>query len=95
MAKPVILACPKDVWTKVNPLGGINNGVLYIKDTRANYFQTYRNTGGAAPTDDLPTKNLEGITLKPNGALIQSVDLIDVYIFCTREDGELRVDLPD
>ena len=95
MAKPVILACPKDVWTLVNPLAGINQGVLYIKKTNANYFQTYRPTGDAAPTDDLPTKNLEGIRLKTGGNLVQDVDLIDVYIYCTREDGELRVDLPD
>lgn len=95
MAKPVILACPQDVWTKVNPLGGINNGVLYIKDTKADYFQTYRNTGGGAPANDLATLNLEGQRLESNGALIQSIDSIDVYVYCTKAAGKLRVDLPD
>lgn len=81
---PVIIATPKDVWTKVAT--AVTAGRVWIKNTRPNYLQTYRVTGGGAPTDLSEAVDLT------DGALISSVDPIDVYVYSEGDDGSVRLD---
>lgn len=88
MADPALIAVPADAWLKVAT--NVLTGQIHIKKTTpSNYFSTYRDTGGAAPT-----LQDEGI-LMPWGktAQIESSGGIDVYIFCAGAAGRVRVDL--
>ena len=86
MANPVIVACPKDVWTVV----AVNQtaGIIHILKTDPDvYYQTYRLTGGGAPTtfpEAVPF--VESLQISASAA-------IDVYISTKGEDGSVRVDL--
>jgi len=93
MADPVFIDCPVDVWTKVAT--AVTTGTIWVKKTNADYFQTIRNTGEAAPANNQATFNNEAIRIDKDGQPIGSVDDIDVYIFCTKIEGRARVDLPD
>ena len=87
MADPVPTACPVDTWTKVAT--NQTSGMVYILKKTALYFFTYRDTGGDAPTD-----LSEAVSMQMPGAKISAPAGIDVYIYCKREAGEVRVDLP-
>ena len=86
MPNPVIVPCPKKAWTKIAT--DVVAGNIHLIDTRATYLQTYRETGDAAPT--LVT---EGVAISPPGVPISAVSGIDVYIWCERAAGSVRVDL--
>ena len=85
MADPVIKACPEGVWTIVAP--SVLNGIIHVLKTGVLYVQTYRDTGGAAPSDaseEVPF----------NSELqIASSAAIDVYVKSKGGDGSVRVDL--
>lgn len=86
MADPVIVPCPVNAWTKVAT--NVKTGLVHIlKTDPAVYKQTYRLTGGAAPTND------DGAVPFCGQLEISSTDAIDVYIKAVLEDGNVRVDL--
>jgi len=106
MADPVLIACPADVWTKVAT--NVTTGLINIfKKTNTRYYQTYRDTGGGAPSNTPnPQEALfEGvpiITTKSNQsgrnqivgiAAIEAVTGVDIYIYAEPSDGEVRADL--
>lgn len=90
MADPILVEIPKDVWTKVAT--GVTNGMIHKKASiNSVYLQTYRETGGTAPTliD-------EGVELFKGNELSEEINMsvpIDVYIRCVGADGKVRVDL--
>jgi len=87
MANPTNVTCTADTWTKVAT--NVVTGVIWKKDSSPDYLQTYRETGGDAPTNlDDAVKTLEG-----NSEFISSSDPIDVYIYAVGDDGLVRVDL--
>ena len=86
MADPAVVACPKDVWTKVAT--NVTSGAVHVLDTAPNvYKQTYRDTGGAAPSDDTDAVNL----IRPTD-IISASSGIDVYIKPVGVAGSVRVD---
>ncbi len=88
MANPVIVPCPKGAWTKVAT--NIVAGQLHNKATLAAYFQTYRETG-----DPVPTGLTEAVRIfaKSKSATILNSSNIDVYLYCKKFAGSVRVDL--
>jgi hypothetical protein len=86
MPDPVIVPCPKGEWTKIAT--NVTQGNVHLIDTRATYLQTYRETGEAAPTEVV-----EGVSIPRPGAPIAAVSGIDVYIWCERAAGSVRVDV--
>lgn len=85
MANPVIVACVKDTWTKVAE--DITIGQVWIIDSQPDYFSTYRDFGGAAPTTDS-----EAVRLPLPGMPIRSPIGIDVYVMAKGRAGEVRID---
>lgn len=86
MADPEIIACPEGAWTEVAT--AVTNGNVWIKDFLAQYSHTYRLTGGAAPTNFN-----EGVLLSSPGGCIRATEAIDVYIWCQKRAGSVRVDV--
>lgn len=86
MPNPQILAIPAGQWTLA--ASNVSTGTIRILNTAPHaYFQTYRDTGGAAPTD-----KSEAVPLC-DGDLISGSVPLDVYIWAEAEDGSVRVDL--
>ena len=91
MADPAIKACAEGAWTKVAT--SVASGQVHTLITVGSggeslvYLQTYRTTGGAAPT--LLT---EGAPLSELCTPIQSSFDIDIYIWCMGAAGSVRVD---
>ena len=86
MADPVVVTCPKDVWTKVAT--NVTTGLIHILKTDPDaYYQTYRDTGGAAPVD------LSDAVPFDSPLQISASAGIDVYIQPNGEDGIVRVGL--
>ncbi len=87
MADPAVVACTKDVWTKVAT--NVTTGFVWIIKTGPNvYLQTYRATGNPAPAN-----NADAVKMPSPGAAISAAAGIDVYIQPTRVDGSVRVDV--
>lgn len=90
MANPSIVACPTGVWTIVAT--NVVTGNIHRLKTISKYLQTYRLTGESAPVNlseavpmfEGPDKRIEQI---------QSNQAIDVYIWCKRVAGSVRVDV--
>lgn len=86
MADPVTVPCPEGAWTLVAT--NQTTGIVHVLKTDVDtYFQTYRDTGGAAPTlinEGVPFTEL----LQISAALG-----IDVYVWCKGNAGSVRVDL--
>ncbi len=66
------------------------SGQIHDKASIAEYYQTYRDTGDAAPTD---LTEAVSILNKEKSIIISSSSPIDVYIYCKGEAGKVRVDL--
>jgi len=87
MADPILVACAKDAWTKVAT--NVTAGQIWKQTANVRvYLQTYRATGGAAPTDKTKAQPIAGQSI-----LIDSPTGIDVYIQPVGEAADVRVDL--
>lgn len=87
MADPAIVACTADTWVKVAT--NVTTGFVWIADSAPNvYVQTYRDTGGAAPTNDN-----DAVRMPSPGMPISASAGIDVYIKARKVAGSVRVDL--
>jgi len=88
MANPVTVACPAGQWTKVAT--NQTSGLVHIMNIEPDaYYQTYRDTGGAAPTD-----LSDAVVFGKTAPLAISASAgIDVYIWCVGAAGKVRVDL--
>ena len=86
MADPNVVACPADVWTPVAT--NQTTGVVHIlNEDPDKYLQTYRDTGGAVPTD------LSDAAPFDTPLIISASAGIDVYIQPVNKAGSVRVDL--
>ena len=86
MADPVVVACPEGAWTLVAL--GVTTGVVHILKTDPSaYYQTYRDTLGAAPA------NLDDAVPFDTPLQISAAAAIDVYIQPKGKAGSVRVDL--
>lgn len=85
MANTVVTPCLMGIWTKVAT--NVTTGFIHILDNSPSaYYQTYRTTGGAAPT---------GLTeaVKFDGSMeIKSSIGIDIYVWAQSDIGSVRVD---
>lgn len=86
MANPVILIIPADTWTAVAT--AVTSGFVHILNpTDGEWYQTYKDTGGAVPTEEPEVK------IDFQSASIGSTSSIDVYVYHKNEAGRVRVDL--
>ena len=86
MADPVVVPCPADVWTLVAT--NQTTGLIHILKTEPHlYLQTYRDTGGAAPTDKVGAVPFEKVLQ------ISASAGIDVYVMAVKKAGSIRAGL--
>ena len=86
MADPVIKPCAKGVWTKVAT--NVTAATVWKKKTSPNaYYQTYRDTGTAAPTD-----LADAIPIVEPGQTFSFGAAADIYIYAKGKAGSVRVD---
>lgn len=92
MADPAIVACTAGAWTKIatNVTGGT---VHLLTGVSQPWLQTYRDTGGAAPT--LRSEGIEfgKDSLSGETEAISASAGIDVYLWPDDSNGTVRVDL--
>ena len=86
MANPLPVPCPEGQWTKV-ATNAVSGTIRVLLTSPNAYFQTYRVTGEAAPTD-----KADAVVFN-DGDKISSVAGIDVYIWAEGKAGSVRVDL--
>lgn len=86
-SNPVVVPCPKDVWTKV--ADSVSIGKVDIDVLKPVYKITYRVAGDPVP----PDTDLDAILMKPPGAEISADAAIDVYVKPIGKDGEVIVSL--
>jgi len=90
MSNPVIFEIPAGSWVPV--AANVTTGQIWEMSTAPiMYLQTYRDTGGIAPTLES-----EGVIifLNDNNIPISANAGIDIYIWAKGGDGRIRVDLP-
>lgn len=100
MAGPVVVECPQNTWTKV--ASGVVEGIVDRIQTGYSYYQTYRRSGQATPTDpigtEVPTGSVQMFTQAPQEHIASSVP-IDVYVLTQVKDqkisapGKVRVSM--
>ena len=88
MANPELVVCAVGQWTVV--ASSVTAGRIWIIDTRAEYYQSYRDAGDAPPTD-----LSDAVRLPIPGAPFEVADPADIYIFCKQVDGTVRFDERD
>jgi len=94
MDNPAIIVVPEKIWTKVAE--DVVTGVIHRLVSTVNYYQTYRLTGQAAPTE---LSERVRIFEQSNEAAISATEAIDVYLYCENNDadsddnGKVRIDL--
>lgn len=89
MANPTFIDCLEEVWIKVAT--NVTTGLIHKVDLSPyGYLQTYRDTGGAAPT--LKSEGVPAFE-KSRTEEISSVNNIDVYLYSLKDRGRVRVDL--
>jgi len=88
MADPVIVPCTAGVWTKVAT--NVTAGLIHIKDNFSEWQQTYKDTGGAAPTNGDYSTSVAFVN--PTMEISASAG-IDVYLDPRKTAGSVRVDL--
>lgn len=88
---PVMVDCPKDVWTRLNAsLPGGDEKVLsatvhFQKTNQVTYFFTFR-AGGDAPTGD------DAIMVRDTSFNLANTVAVDLYILCRGGDGRVRLE---
>ena len=86
MANPVLIDCPEGQWTKVAT--NVTAGYIHVvSEAPEKYTQTYRDTGGVAPTtldEAVPFKN--DLTISAGAG-------IDVYVWPIGKAGKVRADV--
>jgi hypothetical protein len=87
MANPAVTACTKDAWTKVAT--NVTAGKVHIlSGAPSQYSQTYRLTGG-----DAPTTLAEAVVISSATFTITAAAAIDVYVYAHGAAGSVRVDV--
>lgn len=90
MADPTFINIPEGGWTVVAT--DTTTGLLHkTSHAPSVYLQTYRLTGGTAPT--LVTDGVEAFKNLSNTEVISSADAIDVYLWAVSADGRVRADI--
>ena len=91
MANPVFVDCAKNEWTKVAT--NITTGQIHkMEETPFSYLHTYRISGDPPPSGGFE----EGVKIFINNGFSEPISFsfgIDLYIFCVKDDGRVRVDL--
>jgi len=91
MANPVFVDCLKGVWTKVAE--DITTGQIHkANEEPFSYLHTYRTSGDPPPTGGFE----EGIIIFINNGFSETISFsfgIDLYIFCVKDNGRVRIDL--
>lgn len=89
MADPAVITCTADTWVVVAT--AVKSGEIHrLSELPSKYLQTYRDTGGAAPTDD--TDAAEVFWGSTSATISNTVD-IDVYVKAIGKAGKVRVDI--
>lgn len=85
MANPVVVACALGAWTKVLTSGTLCR-VHILSFDPSQYYETYRLTAAAAPTD------LTDAVPLVSGVTVTFGANVDMYIWAKGEIGSVRVD---
>lgn len=85
MNNPTFVTVTKGSWVKVAT--NVTCLGVWVTKTSASYSWTYRVTAGAAPT-----LLSEGIKLEYPGMQFGASSGFDLYVYCEKEDGALRLD---
>lgn len=86
MANPVVVKCPKNVWTLVAT--NVQSGNIWITKSGVEYFHSHRVHG-----EDGPEGVSEKAPMGKPGLPIRSAVGRDIYIYCANKDGVVRVDV--
>ncbi len=102
-ANPEITPITQGSWEPVAL--NIKIGLIKIMKAGAVYYETYRLTGGAAPTiapgetgfEGVPiyyreNERIAGESLPIGTAGINATEPLDLYIYCDKGDGQIRLD---
>lgn len=92
MADPVLKTITTTAWNKVatNVYAGFIS--LATQTTSpARFAVTYRDTGGAAPSNADNTDGNLALVLEPGLNPIESSSAIDIYVIATSGEGTVRV----
>ncbi len=88
---PSVLNIPERTWTKID--SGLMIGTLYVLDNSFKYYKTYREVGGAAPSnailpDDID--NFTGVRIFDNSIIdkLTFFGNVDLYIYCFNPDPD-------
>jgi hypothetical protein len=86
MPRPILINCPKNMWTLVE--SSIKKGELEIYSSRPEeYLVAWRNPGEKAPT-----KKIEGFSFKEERLIeIHAISPIKIYVYATLSDGSVAV----
>ena len=91
MADPVFVNCVENEWTKVAT--NITTGQIHkAKEAPFSYLHTYRMTGEDDPSGGAE----EGIKIFIDDSISEVISFsaaVDLYIYPTKADGMVRVDL--
>lgn len=90
MADPVLTTCTADAWTKVATNATSGTVTMVDRQSGAQLLQTYRDTGGAAPSG---TPGQEAVLVKDEEIEIEASSGIDVYLYARTSAIVVRVDL--
>lgn len=97
MAEPAVISCTQDQWNKVLTNYQNSGKVLRVigADQGSNLiYHTYRLTGNAAPTEIPDTASSDAALLEGSSAILNfSSEAIDLYIWPSKKDVRIRVDL--
>ena len=92
MADPVVTSIAQGVWVKVAT--AVTCGMLNQIAFGFDYYQTYRDTGGAAPAAIVDTKVPEEAVpmfQQNTQEIIASTVGIDIYVCCWNKDNKIAV----
>lgn len=92
MANPVIVPCTGKAWTKIAT--NVTSGIVHLqKAVEQSWYQTYRDTGDSAPSGLAEIIPFGKDSKTGQTEVIDSAIGIDVYVYPSKRDGEVRVDL--
>lgn len=89
MADPAFLDLAADAWTLVAQ--NVVTGKITPTDSSPQYLQTYRQTGGDAPTDK--AEGTAAFRKSGEPLYVSSYENIDVYLYPIGTSGRVRVDI--
>ena len=89
MANPTIVNCPKNTWVKIAT--NVFDLTFWLRTNKeaTGFYETHRDTGGAAPTDLSDAVQLKDVD---SPQVFYKPVASDIYIYCKDTAGTVRID---